>query len=53
MVANYRCNEIKVEALDLVKVSQTQLARESSREEVQDFAKRCSAILKEAISFFE
>ena len=53
MVANYRCNEIKTEAMDLIKIELVQLTRDSQRRAVDDFQDQCKGLLKTALTYYE
>ncbi len=49
MVANFRCNELKGEALEKIQEPLMELKADSERGLVHDFDKKCTNILKEAI----
>jgi hypothetical protein len=53
MVANYRCNEIRGEAVDKVKDKLSQLQKEAMRGLQDDFGQKCEDILKEATKYYE
>ena len=53
MVANFRCNEIKQEASDLVKDKLAQLLGDCQAKEITDFAKKCDALIVEALKYYE
>ena len=53
MVANFRCNEIKQEALDLVNDTLVTLLRDCQTKEINDYAKNCESIIADAVKYYE
>ena len=53
MVATYRCNEIKEEALTQVVMDIDLLKKESETRLIDDFEPKCKKILKESINHFD
>ena len=53
MVANYRCNEIKQEALDKVAPLLLTLKMNANSNLVQDFKEQCSKIIKDSIDYYD
>lgn len=53
MVANLRCNELKDEALDQIRMQASELNEQASRGKIADFQEKCKSILKQAISHYE
>lgn len=53
MVANYRCNEVKLDATELVQVEIDLLRGQSEDSLLDDFQGKCNKILKQSVSFFE
>ena len=53
MVANYRCNEIKQEALDKVAPLIQTLKMNSNSYLVQDFKDQCEKIIKDSIDYYD
>ena len=53
MVANYRCNEIKQEALDKVAPALQALKRNSSANLVAGFKDDCEKIVKESVDYYD
>mmetsp|Transcript_696 Transcript_696/g.853 ORF Transcript_696/g.853 Transcript_696/m.853 type:complete len:214 (+) Transcript_696:887-1528(+) len=53
MVAEYRCNQIKEEALDQVKTDIIDLKAECSKSLTEDFQHKCKAIVKSSLNYFE
>jgi hypothetical protein len=52
MVANYRCNEIKEEALQIVEEKLQKLFHESSLQEITDFKAIVVGILSVAVAHY-
>ena len=52
MVANYRCNEIKEEAMALVKSRVEELQNQSDLSIVSDFGDRCNSVVREATEYY-
>lgn len=52
-MANFRCTEIKAEAVEKVQALVNALKLESEKEVLADFQKRCSGIIQEACKYFE
>lgn len=53
MVANYRCNEMKEEAIAIVKPKIEQLSAQSDAGIVENFGESCFKIMKEATDFYK
>jgi hypothetical protein len=53
MVAQYRCNEIKDEAMDLVKDQITALDSKSRSSPISDFPEQCMALLKICVNHYK
>jgi hypothetical protein len=53
MVANYRCNELKDEALEKVRPLIQSLREECERRLIHQFEQRCSIIYKQAITHYD
>ena len=53
MVANYRCNELKEEALAAVKSQVETLNIQSENKIVENFGETCTGIIKKASDFYE
>ena len=53
MVANFRCNEIKQEAIDLVKNQLNHLLGQCQTKEVEGFAKQCDELIIKALKYYE
>lgn len=53
MVANYRCNEIKDEAVQAVQDKINSLKRESDLKQLDNFSERCKGILTECINLYD
>jgi len=53
MVANYRCNELKEEALLLVEPSVNKLKQEGDRQLIPDFKEKCKEILRTSLLHYE
>lgn len=53
MVANFRCTEIKAEAVEKVQAQVNALKIDSEKEVLADFQRRCTAIIMEATKHFE
>ena len=52
MVANYRCNELKDEAIATVKPRIETLIAQSDNNIVEQFGETCSGIMREATEFY-
>ncbi len=52
MVATFRCNEMKDEALDRVKSQLDSLKAQSDIQIIEGFGKSCSSIMSEVCNFF-
>jgi len=46
MVANFRCNEMKEEAMDVVKKQLEQLKSQSDRQIIEQFGEDCNSIMQ-------
>ena len=53
MVANYRCNEIKQEALDKVAEQLLTLKMHTNANLVQDFKEQCHKIIKDSVTYYD
>ena len=53
MVANYRCNEIKDEAIQKVKAQVESIQGQSALEIIKDFGSQCQAVITQASSWFQ
>lgn len=53
MVANFRCNEVKDEALALTLEEDQKLKSQSDKELIADFKDRCNKILRLAVSHYD
>lgn len=53
MVANFRCNEMREEAMDLVKKQLEQLKSQSDRQIIEQFGEDCNSIMQQAVHYFE
>lgn len=53
MVANYRCQEIKNEAMEVIKADLSQLQRDSQRRAVDDFNAQCKDVMRKAIEYYD
>jgi len=53
MVANFRCNEVKDEALALTLEEDKKLKSQSDKELIADFRERCNKILRLAVSHYD
>lgn len=52
MVANYRCADIKKEAIELIKEDKTTLLRDSQQKAVEDFRDQCKDLLGKAVEYY-
>jgi len=52
MVANYRCNEMKEEAVALVKEPLEQLTEQCSKKLMESFGEQCEELLNKAMSHY-
>ena len=53
MVANYRCNELKEESLELIEESFKEIKAQSEKGLVKDFNNKCKAIMKQSLAHYE
>ena len=53
MVAQYRCNEVKDEALELVKDQITALDAKSRSSPIDNFPEQCMALLKTCVQYYK
>ena len=53
MVAQYRCTEVKEEALSKVKGEIARLEKQSLRSTIPDFSQKCMSILKIANNYYQ
>ena len=52
MVANYRCNEIKEEAIAMVKPKLEEVEKECAKQILETFGETCSALVKQTEDYF-
>ena len=52
MVANYRCNEIKEEAIALIRARIEDLKNQCDLKIIEDFGQSCNSVVKEADQYF-
>jgi len=53
MVANYRCNEMKDEAVAKVKAQIEELKRQSDRQIIENFGESCASVVQDACNFYQ
>ena len=52
MVANYRCNEMKEEAVGLVKQRLEELMEQCTRQIIEGFGDACSGLMSQALDHY-
>lgn len=52
MVANYRCNELKEEALELIKEPVQDLLKQSETKVIDQFSELCRQIMKKSVEHY-